>query len=297
MSLDGTGEGDGGWSIPDLLAFVRNLKGGPQTADDPIAQYLAARAQDARLPPGGGLFGQGYAAYMADNAPQVTPTSGAPDASSVGDPMQRLAQFAAQVPQTNGDAADPASGAGPTPASTGASRAFGPEASGVDSDQPEIDPALDVEVAGPAKAPVHLNGADAIVAARVADFNKRNQADPGDDDYLDPDWVKAMIRVESGFDRKAYGSDPMQVNKPGDWPKDDDYKAQIGLTKGVAPGQDLGVRAGLDWLESKAYHYDKSGKPTTFLGWPEATRRYNGGGNPHYLQDVEKAYQDIKSGR
>jgi len=87
----------------------------------------------------------------------------------------------------------------------------------------------------------------------------------------------------------------MQVNNSGDW--NDDYKATIGLKRGVPPGQDLGVRAGIDWLESKAYHYDGKGNATRFKGWPQATADYNGGGNPHYLPDVQKAYRDIKSGR
>jgi hypothetical protein len=87
----------------------------------------------------------------------------------------------------------------------------------------------------------------------------------------------------------------MQVNNPGDW--NDDYKAQIGLKQGVAPGQELGIQAGLDWLDSKAYSFDGNGNPQRFRGWEDATRRYNGGGNPHYLEDVQRAYGDIKAGR
>ena len=147
---------------------------------------------------------------------------------------------------------------------------------------------------GPAEAKPYPNGLDATIQDKVAAFNKMNQADAGDPAYLDPDWIKAMVRVESGFDPTAYQSDPMQVNKSTkDW---DSYKTDIGLTKGAAPGQDLGIRAGLNWLESKAYRYDAAGQPARFLGWEAATRRYNGG-NPHHLEDVKKAYQDIKAGR
>jgi len=39
------------------------------------------------------------------------------------------------------------------------------------------------------------------------------------------------------------------------------------------------------------------GRPTEFLGWDEATRRYNGGGDPRYMEKVGKAYRDIKQGR
>jgi hypothetical protein len=290
MSLDASGEGDGGWSIAGLLGLLRNLKSGPPTANDPIAQYLAARARDARLPPTGGLFGSGYAAYMADNAPPM-PTSGAPNALSAGDPSVWLARFTSPGRQ-DGEAPGAGDPAAAPPTGTGV--AFGPEASGVDTNEPEIDPTQDYEVAGPAKAQPYAPALDRTIDEKVAAFNKMNQANPGDDVYLDPDWVRAMVRTESGYNPRASASDPMQVNKAGDW---DDYKSDIGLSKGVPPGPDLGVRAGLDWLDSKAYHYDKRGNPTRFLGWPEATRRYNGGGNPHYLQDVQKAYQDIKAGR
>jgi hypothetical protein len=148
-------------------------------------------------------------------------------------------------------------------------------------------------MSGLATAKRYPTDLDSTIDAKVAAFNKMNQADPGDDVYLDPDWVRAMVRVESAFDPKAYRSDPMQVNKPGDWYED---KADLGLKEGVAPGQDLGVKAGVDWLESKAYRYDgRAG--AKFLGWDRATQRYNGGGNPHYLEDVKQAYRDIKAGR
>jgi GH24 family phage-related lysozyme (muramidase) len=172
MSLDGTGEGDGGWSTPDLLAFVRNLKRGPQVADDPIAQYLAARAHDARLPPSGGLFGQGYAAYMADNAAPMPPSA----ASGVGsgDPAAWLAQFAAGVGQggaaadinersdPGGSAAatapDPLDGAG----DQGASAPSGLQASSSAlSDPPPIAPddvALPSDVSLPAPTPTAVTG-------------------------------------------------------------------------------------------------------------------------------------------
>lgn len=115
-----------------------------------------------------------------------------------------------------------------------------------------------------------------------------------EDLYLDPDWIKAMIRVETDYNQAEYLSDPMQLNKPADWSA---YKGKIGLTKGVAPGADVGVTAGLGVLNARAYRVDASGKHLQFRGWKEATQRYNGGGDPQYLEKVEKAYQDIKNGR
>ena len=273
MSFDGTrGVGP---SLQDVLGFLRGLQGaGPD--GDPIAQAQADIARRARLPAVGGLFGGEYARFMADRAAsaQTWPLDGivlgAPAQAGVGVAGGRLP---------------------PSP------QAFGPQASGVETDAPTIDPANNLEVAGPPAVKPYPTTLDSIVDAKVAAFNRMNQADPGDHVYMDPDWVRAMIRVESGHDLKAAKLDPMQVNNTGDWPENDDYKAQIGLTKGVPPGPDLGIKAGLDWLDSKAYHYDSKGRPTTFLGWDEATKRYNGGGDPHYMDKVRKAYGDIKAGR
>jgi hypothetical protein len=120
----------------------------------------------------------------------------------------------------------------------------------------------------------------------VANYNKMNQADPGDDVYLDPDLIKAQVRVEAGRDAKAYNSDPMQVNKPGDW---DDYKFDMGLRRGQAPGPELGIRAGLGWLDYKSYRYDKHGNPGAFIGYPAAMTAYNsrsGSGNPPNIESI-----------
>jgi len=273
MSFDGTG----GRGLQDLFGLLRGLgAAGPDPNDDPIAQAQADIARRARLPKVGGLFGGDYARFMADNAP-AAPTSYL-DGTLLGSPMQAGAGRA---------------GVRFLPSA----RVFGPQAFGVETDAATIDPANNLQVAGPAVAKPYPTNLDPIVAAKVAAFNKMNQADPGDDVCMDPDWIRAIIRVESGHDLKAASRDPMQVNNTGDWPKNDDYKAQIGLTKGVPPGPELGVRAGLDWLESKANRYDSKGRPTEFLGWDEATRRYNGGGDPRYMEKVGKAYRDIKQGR
>lgn len=112
--------------------------------------------------------------------------------------------------------------------------------------------------------------------------------------YLDPDWIRAMIRVEAEYNQAAYDSDPMQVNNPADWSA---LKREAGLTKGAPPGQELSIQAGLKCLKAHAFQVDANGERVRFLGWQEAIRRYNGGGDAQYLEKVEKAYQDIKSGR
>jgi GH24 family phage-related lysozyme (muramidase) len=144
--------GDAGWSIPDLLALVRHMKLGPQPADDPIAQYLAARAQDARLPPSGGLFGSGYAAYMADNAPPM-PTPDALNVLSAGDPALWLARFTASGQNVADNGAGAATGDLPSATEPAPMQAGGaPTGSGVqatpvtsDGTRPQINP----PVAGP----------------------------------------------------------------------------------------------------------------------------------------------------
>jgi hypothetical protein len=125
---------------------------------------------------------------------------------------------------------------------------------------------------------------DAKVDKYVAAYNEKKGFKPGDKEYLDPNLVKAMIKQESQYDLKAYNNDPMQVNKfTRDW---DDKKAKYGLKRGVVPGADLSIRAGIDWLIYKAYWYDDAGKPYKFKGWAKAVHDYNGGGNPNYVNDV-----------
>ena len=177
----------------------------------------------------------------------------------------------------------------------------------LDGEPPLANPADNYQVAGlaVAKTPPYPHALDPIVESEVAKFNKMNQADPGDDIYLDPDLVKAQIMVESGYNLKAYNSDPMQVNKPGDWDGnlktgDPGHKVTLGLQKGGAPGPELGIRAGLGWLDAKSYIHDPTGKLGPFIGWERAFKRYNDptgrGGNPHYWEDIQNAYRYIKSG-
>jgi hypothetical protein len=81
------------------------------------------------------------------------------------------------------------------------------------------------------------------------------------------------------------------VNNSGDWVPE---KANYGLQKGVAPGSD-GIADGIAWLAYKAYRYDSSGNDAGFRGWPAALQRYNGGGDPHYLEKVMRYLQMLES--
>lgn len=171
---------------------------------------------------------------------------------------------------------------------------------GFGGDGPLANPDDNTQVAGPPAAKSYPNTLDPIVEREVANYNKMNQADPGDEIYLDPDLIKAQIRVESGHDLKAYNSDPMQVNNYKDWDADPEtgnpgHKVTLGLQHGVAPGPDLGIRAGLGWLDAKSYIHDPSGQPGPFIGWERAFNRYNVG-DPHYWDKIQAAYRDIKNG-
>jgi hypothetical protein len=166
------------------------------------------------------------------------------------------------------------------------------------ADRPGID-ALNKALAPPvfgATGPQYPNSLDPVVGQAAAEYNQRHGFKLGDAKYLDPDLPKAIIRQESGFNQRAYQADPMQVNGPdGDW---DPRKASLGLTKGVAPGADLGVKAGIGWLLYKSYLHDASGRPTTFLGWPKGVAAYNqrNAKGDAYSRSVMRHLDNLKKG-
>jgi hypothetical protein len=137
---------------------------------------------------------------------------------------------------------------------------------------------------------------DGLVDKAVADYNRRRGLTPDSLRYLDPNTIKAMIMVEAGYDRRTYNSDPMQMNKPGDWLKG---KASFGLTAGVPPGPELSVRAGIGWLDMMAYGSDKG--PARFIGWDAAVNSYNGNGehagNKNYMAEFHAALKLIEDAR
>lgn len=127
---------------------------------------------------------------------------------------------------------------------------------------------------------------------------------------LDPTLVKAVIWEESklgtykGAAPNDGTTDIMQANvwfndKSNDW---GDYKLGLGLTKrgGATPPQS--VYAGIRILYMKGLKSDPvkdmkgriQGYKVSWRGegWWEAVKRYNGGGNPNYLQEVKGAYDN-----
>jgi len=136
------------------------------------------------------------------------------------------------------------------------------------------------------------NSADKYITPDVDKFNKDHGYAAGSEGHLDPKTVKAVIMVESGHDLYAYLTGPMQVNKNGDWPADNS-KAAYGLTKGMPPGQDLGIKAGIGWLASKHEIHDSTGSIIGFRSWDAAIHNYNGGGDPDYDIKFRSAFQSL----
>jgi hypothetical protein len=160
---------------------------------------------------------------------------------------------------------------------------------------PSSDAGVSSTVAGPRRAlpTTYPKSLDPIVDRCVGEYNQAHGLRPGDREYLDPDLVRAMIRQEAGHDYEALIGDPMQVNASSlDW---DRRKADLGLRRGVAPGPDLGVKAGIQWLRMKAYPHDAQGHETRFIGWSRAVQKYNA----HMLSYSDQVWDhlgEIKAG-
>jgi len=115
---------------------------------------------------------------------------------------------------------------------------------------------------------------DALIRKITDEFNKEKGFTRDDPNYLDPDLLEAWARQESG-------GDMMQVDVPGDWVKD---KKNFGMTKNEKMDPETSLKKALEW----AWYESK------FTGWANALSNYNGGGVPHYEQDIQARY---KSGR
>jgi RHS repeat-associated protein len=155
---------------------------------------------------------------------------------------------------------------------------------------------------------------DYVIAANVAllNYNISNNTDMlpifsdnhnlGTDlpQQLDVNLVKAIIIEESrgGAEAGPNGTgktDIMQVNYSGDWSKE---KSRVGLSKGEIMTPTKSVNAGVQWLYLKGMSSDKSGNMNWRNGpggnWQDAVARYNGGGNPKYLAEVNNYATSIK---
>jgi hypothetical protein len=80
--------------------------------------------------------------------------------------------------------------------------------------------------------------------------------------------------LESGGNKDAFLSDPLQVNVSGDWVSK--KSSLLGLTKNQTMTPAISAKAALGWLRYKGSIHDSSGSITGFRGNFEALRRYNG---------------------
>lgn len=140
MSLIGSGADDADASSPDLLTWLRAQRNRPPAQCDPIDQFMAQIAQDARLPPTGGLFGGDYARFMADNAPPASTTNG---------------QLTAGL-----------SGTGQYPAASAGAPSSGPGYSAPGAAPQDANPLLrELDVSGANGTPTPLNGGSTLTDA------------------------------------------------------------------------------------------------------------------------------------
>jgi RHS repeat-associated protein len=115
---------------------------------------------------------------------------------------------------------------------------------------------------------------DQIFTNAANNYNRAYGLQPEDQGYRTPQFVKAWAMIESGGNKEAFLSDPLQVNVPGDW---DAAKLRIaGLT---GPNQtmtpEISAAAGLEWLRYKSFLRDGQGG-VTYLGDWGGLQRYNG---------------------
>ena len=120
---------------------------------------------------------------------------------------------------------------------------------------------------------------DQLFIDAVADYNTLHGFNSGDKGFWDPMLLKSQAMIESGGDKKAFLSDPMQVNVP------DDHVARkvskAGLTKNQKMTPKTSIEGSLKWLHYKNAIHDSTGAITGYRGQRDAIRRYNGNNSPH----------------
>lgn len=114
---------------------------------------------------------------------------------------------------------------------------------------------------------------DEIFTKSVDSFNKKYNLTEGDPGYWTAQRLKAQAMIESGGHRKAFETDPLQVNNAGDWVPE---KSKMGLTKNEIMNPEKSSSTALEWLKYKGWKHDSSGIPVEFRGNYEALKRYNG---------------------
>lgn len=79
--------------------------------------------------------------------------------------------------------------------------------------------------------------------------------------------------VESGWNKQAFQTDPLQVNA-GDW--DDKKRTLAGLERHQVMTPQTSADAALKWLQYKGWHHDLTGERDHYRGDDRALWGYNG---------------------
>jgi hypothetical protein len=135
---------------------------------------------------------------------------------------------------------------------------------------------------------------DPIFLDAVNRFNAANGYRPGDAGYWLADLLKAQAMKESGGDKHAFLTDPLQVNNVRDW--EAHKKPVAGLEKGQAMTPQTSADAALKWLQYKGWVHDDTGKALRYRGDYRALRRYNGH-DPRYAERVEGLFNAARQAR
>jgi hypothetical protein len=119
---------------------------------------------------------------------------------------------------------------------------------------------------------------DQIFLDAVNRYNTANGYRPGDPGYWTANMLKAQAMVETGGDRSAFMTDPLQVNTKANWA---DVKAPVaGLTKGQLMTPQTSADAALKWLQYKGWHHNLHGRVDRYRGDYSALSGYNGDATP-----------------
>ena len=106
-------------------------------------------------------------------------------------------------------------------------------------------------------------------------FDKTHNLKPGDNLYMTPKMIKAWAMVESGGSKKAFTTDPLQVNAS---PQDFRYpKGKVtGLRENQKMTPETSVNAALKWLWHKATIHNAKNEVIGYRSLHKAFYNYNG---------------------
>ncbi len=103
-------------------------------------------------------------------------------------------------------------------------------------------------------------------------YNKKYGLKPGDRGYITPEFLKSWAMIESGGDKKAFSTDPFQVNDPRNWAKEKTKIAGLKYRETMTP--EKSAVGALEWMRYKSSETDQQGNKR-YLGVEEGLKKYN----------------------